>query len=534
MHAQRLSRLDAALMLLLAALTLAATITVAVRVTERIPHLEDEIAYIFQAQIFARGELWAPLPPTPTGFFTPFVVSLEDHRRVGKYPIGWPLVLAIGELVNAGWLVNPILAAITIVLIYLLGRDLYDRQVGLVAAIIALSSPLFLLQSATFMSHPAAALWATVLAYAFLRADLARESGGNPRVWTALCGAAIGLLAITRPLTAVAITLPFAVVLLIRIVSRPRQIGEMIKAYWPLALVGLITFAIQPIYTYITTGDPTTNLYLKVWTYDRVGFGPGYGRGEEGHTIEKALRTARNGIILLSSDLFGWRSLSWVPLIPGLAAGVITAKPNQRWWPVLLLLPTILLVVVHMAYWVGASVYGPRYYYEGHAGVSLLAALGITGTVRLLMHGIKRMVKSAHSFLSFQMDHGLLAWDNWPVYSVLGLLLAVNLASYLPARMAEWHGLYDITLKPVEQLRLIQQTDRVLILIRGQSWPSYAPFFAYNNPWYDGPLVAVHDNLQGRADELIALFPGREVWFYNSNTYEFSYEPTPYVAEESK
>src|SRR5690349_12443422 len=121
MHAQRLSRLDAALMLLLVVLTLAATIVVALQVTERIPHLEDEIAYIFQAQTFARGQLTAPPAPAPSGFFTPFVVTLDNLHRVGKYPIGWPLLLALGELVNAGWLVNPILASITIVLIYLLG-----------------------------------------------------------------------------------------------------------------------------------------------------------------------------------------------------------------------------------------------------------------------------------------------------------------------------------------------------------------------------------------------------------------------------
>jgi len=533
MDNERYSRIDAALIALLAAAALTAAIIMAITVTERLPHLEDEIAYLFQAQTYARGQLWAPSAPAPTGFFTPFVVTAGEGRRVGKYPIGWPVALAAGEALGAGWLVNPILAAITIGLIYALGKELYGRQVGLVAGILALSSPLFLLQSATFMSHPITALWATLLAWAFLRADNARADGRNPRWWTAVCGLSIGMLAITRSLTAVAIVLPFAVILLVRLVRQPRQIGALVKAYWPLAALALALVALQPLCTAILTGDPTTNLYLKVWSYDQIGFGPGRGRGVDGHTLAKALRTAQTGVKLLSSDLFGWQYLSWVPLIPGVVFGATRARPPQRYWPALLLLPAGLLIVVHMAYWVGAEVYGPRYYYEGHAGMSILAAVGLCGTIRLLMVGLQKLANRAGNagatVFTFERWGGLLRWDNWLVYPALAALLAVNLLGYLPARLTAWHGLYGIVRAPLDKFEELRHSENVLILVRGGHWQDYAAFFSLNNPWYDGPVVAVHDNAEGRSGDLIRLFPHREIWFYNANTGQFSKRPSPYL-----
>src|SRR5512139_2295097 len=175
MERQPYTRLDYATIVVLFLIALAAGLWMAWNINDRIPHLEDEIAYLFQARTYMRGQLWAPIPPRPSPFFTPFVINLENGKRVGKYSIGWPLLLAIGEKFGAGWVVNPILGSLTIALIYMLGRDLFDIQVGLIAGLLAISSPLYLIQSSTYMSHAAACFWAALLAFAFLRGDLARE-----------------------------------------------------------------------------------------------------------------------------------------------------------------------------------------------------------------------------------------------------------------------------------------------------------------------------------------------------------------------
>jgi hypothetical protein len=62
------------------------------RVFERMPHIEDEMAYVWQAQAMARGRLTLPSPPSSESFLVPFVVDFHG-QRFGKYPLGWPAML---------------------------------------------------------------------------------------------------------------------------------------------------------------------------------------------------------------------------------------------------------------------------------------------------------------------------------------------------------------------------------------------------------------------------------------------------------
>ncbi|MEO0565884.1 MAG: hypothetical protein AAF125_27490, partial [Chloroflexota bacterium] len=59
-------------------------------VFERLPHLEDEIAYLYQARVFARGEVTAPAPKPERAFWQPFVLH-RDGNAFSKYPPGWSL-----------------------------------------------------------------------------------------------------------------------------------------------------------------------------------------------------------------------------------------------------------------------------------------------------------------------------------------------------------------------------------------------------------------------------------------------------------
>jgi hypothetical protein len=479
---------DLTVTLALALLAFAAAALMAWFVTERLPHLEDEIAYLFQARTYARGALWAPAPPTQQAFSTPFVISFKG-RWLGKYAVGWPLVLALGERLGAGWLVNPLLGALTVVLIYLLARDLFDRQVGLLAGLLALTSPFFLIQSSTYMSHAAAALWAALLAYALLRVERSHEADRPTWGWAAVGGAALGLLTLTRALTALAVALPYALWLLGRAARRPRSLPALAHCYGPLVLVAGLIAALQPLYLYATTGSPTTNLYTLVWPYDRLGFGPGIGP-YGGHTLAQALFTARRDLALWSGELFGWPYLSWLPLLPGLWFGWQVVEPRRRAWPILLIAPFVSLVLVHLVYWVGAQVYGPRYYYEAHAGLCVLAALGLRESAR---RSTRR---------------------EWPVYALLAALIALNIGGYLPCRIAIWHGLYGITRAPLDELEALRAGEDALVFVRGEHWADYGALFALNSPWYDGPVIAAHDVDPAYNASVQARHPGRSVWYY--------------------
>ena len=77
------------LALMFSLLAVAAAYLVAERVFERMPHIEDEIAYVWQAQAIAGGRLTVPTPAHPQSFLVPFVVDYNG-QRFGKYPLGWP------------------------------------------------------------------------------------------------------------------------------------------------------------------------------------------------------------------------------------------------------------------------------------------------------------------------------------------------------------------------------------------------------------------------------------------------------------
>jgi len=68
----------------------------------------------------------------------------------------------------------------------------------------------------------------------------------------------------------------------------------------------LLLASVIPLYQYAATGDARQNLYLLVWSYDRVGFGEGY--GAHGHTLEKGIRQTGWDLSLTASDLFGWQT----------------------------------------------------------------------------------------------------------------------------------------------------------------------------------------------------------------------------------
>ena len=147
-----MSRIDR-IALFLSLLAVMVTYAIHVRVFEGMAHLEDEMAYVWQAQVIAKGQLTVSSPPSPKSFLFPFVVDYHG-QRFGKYPLGWPAVLALGERLGNRGLVNPLLAGFGVWLTYLLAKKLFGETVAILAAGLTLTSPFFLMNSASLLSHP--------------------------------------------------------------------------------------------------------------------------------------------------------------------------------------------------------------------------------------------------------------------------------------------------------------------------------------------------------------------------------------------
>ena len=63
------------------------------------PIADDEMTYLFIARTLLRGHVVNPLPDQPDFFRNQFIVMNQDGW-FGKYPIGHPLLLAVGEAVH--------------------------------------------------------------------------------------------------------------------------------------------------------------------------------------------------------------------------------------------------------------------------------------------------------------------------------------------------------------------------------------------------------------------------------------------------
>lgn len=491
------------------------TVLVAYFVTENyfeaIPHIEDEIAYVWQAKAIAEGKLAVPSPPQPKRFLVPFVVDL-DGQRFGKYPLGWPVLLSIGIRLGIRSFVNPLLAGIGVWLTYRLGKKIMGETVGIVAAGLTLVSPFFLMNSGSLLSHT----FGLVLSMAFVLAWL--DGFGeriSPRGWKATftAGLTLGLLALTRPWTALAVAFPFVFHGLFLIWKGDRNTRLHVLVVGGVALgIGAITLLWQ----YAVTGDALQNPYTLWWSYDKIGFGPGFGRGEQGHSLQKAYINTRYSLRAGYSDLFGWARYSWIFLPFGLVAMIL--RRNWRGLLVAAVFPS--LVLFYSAYWVGAWLFGPRYYFEGLFSLTIVSAAGIAWLAGW----------------PTQPGEAWLEYSGWRrlrpllVLAVVLFLIAGNILFYTPIRLQGMRGLYgmeraDLAPFITEQA---QEFSPALIVVHPERWMEYGVLLELQTPNLDSPFIFIFGGGEQAIGELAEAFPERKIFhYYPDEPYIFYTGPKP-------
>jgi hypothetical protein len=509
------------------------SVLITFHIFEAVPHLEDEIAYLWQAEVLARGQLTIPSPPEPKSFLVPFVVDYQG-QRFGKYPIGWPAVLALGVAVGARWLVNPILAGLSIWLTFLLGRRVFGEAVGLMAAGLTLTSPFFLLNSGSLLSHPLGLVLAAGFALAWLKGFGERDA---PRRWpyTLLAALLMGALVLARPFTAVGVALPFALHGLYLLVwggrdrvSRWNTRLHLVSLAVLIVLLGSLHFAWQ----YRVTGDPFLNPYTLWWSYDKVGFGPGVGVSEDGHTLRLAWINTRYSLNAGYRDLFGWYIYSWILLPFGLLASLV----HRRWMGVLLGSVFLSLVLLHIAYWVGSALFGPRYYYEGLFSLTIFTAAGIaflagfplspgrpTGDPAPPASDLTGqpepapILAASAEIVPLTRRARLARLRPWLVMAGVAALVAYNLILYTPRRLDGMRNLYDISRQNLEPFMTAhaQSLPPTLFIVHSDSWMGYGALLELQDPWLTSHFIFAWSR-GPRTDALLEeIFSGeRQIYHY--------------------
>jgi hypothetical protein len=457
-------------------------------VFDRIPHLEDEFATLWEAGVMAEGRISVASPEFPRSFLVPFVVDHEG-LRFGKYTPGWPALLSVGVRAGLPWLVNALLAGASVWLTYRLGSRLGGKGVGVLAAMLVAASPMFLLLSASLLSHGLSVFLALTLTLGWLDGVAgAPQQAKVPRALPVLAaGLSLGLLALTRPLTAVAVGLPFGVhgVWLLLRGDRTAKRAVLCVGILGLAVAGLLL-----IWQWALTGDALRNPYTLWWDYDRIGFGLGHGVAEGGHTLNQARINTKFSLRVGQHDLYGWPYLSWVfaPI------GLLAWRKRTETWILAGALPS--LVLVYGVYWVGAWVYGPRYYVEALGAFSVLSAAGI---VALAGWTGTRVASRARSLA---------------VGTAVLALVALNVGYYLPARLEQMTGLYEMDLGARERLRAAAPANALVIVHPITSWTEYGTLLTLTPPFAEGELLLAYTRGAEQDRKLIQAYADRPAFYY--------------------
>jgi hypothetical protein len=498
-------RLSSALFLLLSSgVVLLLTNLISWLAFQHIPHVQDSIGQVFQGRIFASGRV--TLPARFDEFFSGYLQIINDGSRMySQYPFGHSLLLALGTLVHAEWLVNPLLGSAEIVVLYFLGKELYDESTGRIAALLGLASSFLLFMSSEYMNHASALLFLSLFLLFFfrtirpLRGNQARASLADPL----LSGLALAMALNIRPLSALAVSLPIAgygTCLLIK--SRWKTLPTFALLLLPV-LFGLGAYGL---YNYLTTGSPLLSGYEAYGRlqHGHAGWGLGFGArgfGEMGaFTPLRSLVQTGSNLNNLNEYLF---SQSPVPGLFLVLLLFLTFTRNTADW--VLLAVFVSLPVLYFFYWYQDLCFGPRFLYEGVAPILLLSARGFAEFPRFV--GRTAGVKAERGARN-------------AVATAVALMLIITAAIGFPRSLRYYGNRYWGLDNRLYAKVIDRHISNAVIFVGGvpsDHWDYYGAAFLRNALSFEGPVIYLRN--QGVVDyTVMRQFPDRTFYYTHHDT----------------
>ncbi|MGA8262028.1 MAG: hypothetical protein WB783_17590 [Arenicellales bacterium] len=462
---------------------------------KRLPMMDDSVAALYQARIFAHGKLVWPVAETLKPWFDVFGVITPIGKPgvwAGMYPPGWSLALAFGVWLGVPWLVNPVLGGCLVVMICELGHELYDNVTARTAALLALFSPMAGVVSATHLSHTSAALSCMFAWWSVLRLQSTRRY-----FYAFLLGMSLAAGVLIRPQDALLVGIVIGIGVLVqfrRALALWRQLAVAV-AIAGLGVVALLAFQ------YIASGAAGVFGHeIEMGAVSHLGFGR-VGDSSYVYTPTKAIQHTLGRLEVLDWQLLGWP----IPTLILLLTPFVLWRGG--WREVWLLAPTLALSGLFFFYWYWEEWLPARYLFAAVPPLFILAARG-----GYLWHDSLRHVKYLSWLPAFIFMGGT-------VYSAT-------------VGMPEYHRFFQRNHGDVEHnLGAVMDAHDVthaLVFMRSTGkLPSnqrndyYATGFMRNSLNLDGNIVFARDGSDrsvGKSDEeLIKAFPGRSYYLYRYN-----------------
>ncbi|MDI6839533.1 MAG: glycosyltransferase family 39 protein [bacterium] len=332
-------------------LSLCATSFISYKYYDHIPQTDDVAAYN-QAKIFLTGKRWAPSPPYPE-FFDDGMVN-NQGRRFSMTAPGHSIILLIGFLIHATWLICPLMGSGLLIILYFLLKDLFSPLTARTGAIFMMLSPIFLFFSASHLSQNSSTFFSLLTLFLIVKLIKTHNS-----LFSLFGGLSLGVAFLSRPALPLAFFLSIIIFLFLTITKHK---GNLHSGTTILFIIGFIPLLILQLYdNLILTGNVLHYGYslAEIPTLNAVGFGIGIGEPTfniPGHTPLKALINLLYNCFVLSQHLFGWPLLSLI--------FVFLWRPRLHFDKLILGIIGCAVIFMSLYWFHGASPIGTHYYHE--------------------------------------------------------------------------------------------------------------------------------------------------------------------------
>jgi len=467
-----------------------------------IPRVHDEIDNLFQAKIFKSARLYVPSPCAKEFFDFPHMIN--NGKWYSQYTPGYPFLLLLGLFVQAPWLVNPLLAALSIILFYFLGKEIFNSKVGILASVLGAVSIWFLVMSSTMMSHTSSLFFTSFFLLFVFR------SLKNPSITNGLfAGLGFGMAFLIRPYNAVLLSFPFLLYYAVRIIRDPKKRLKNAAAF---VLITLVFISVLLIYNQMTNGHPLRMGYLVSYGEEHsLGFGR---TGYTGIPHTLFLGSVKIGASLgaLNNYLFGWPFSSFLALLPLL--WIAKASKENRKKDMLLAAGFFSMVVGLYFYW-GTHVFiGARMFFEVIPILLLLSAHGITELPAL----VSRKFGKLNQLMAKKITIGVLI-------ILIAYAFFIRFPAWIWPSDTEWqykgfaNNFAGVTPKIHHTLNSIP-LERALVIMKLLYHPfEYFPNgwwssgFLHDDPFLKGNIIYANDKGENNI-KLWQCFPERKIYFY--------------------
>jgi hypothetical protein len=430
----------------------------------------DEYAAYFQSRIFAAGHLNGRFPVPlldwliPHGFQNYFLnVSRATGSVAESYWPGCALLLTPFTWAGVPWLCNPVISALTLLVIHRLALELFDdREAAGFALLLTIASPVIFANGIAYYSMPAHLLANSVFALLLIR----------PTPLRAAAAGVVGSLALAlhNPVPHMLFAAPWLVWVATRQGGR-RLLAALIAGYLPLCvLLGLGWFVFSGHLVLEGFVSATTQVALL-------------------NRLQSMIRifSLPNATVVLAR-LIGIAKI-WVWAVPGLMILAVTGALRWRRDALCLLLTTSALLTLFGYFLVPVDQghgWGYRYFHAAWMALPLLATAALFRPARS-----PGQASSPTRLFEDGETKGFVA-----ACILLTLVFGIGFRAY---------QLQEFIARDVSQVPQYKGTERRVVILDGR-FSFYGADLVQNDPWLRGNEIRMYSHGAAADEKMMAQY----------------------------